>query len=73
MRKRTGCIKIYLLTFLFPVKLTEDDVKEFVASQVSEYKHLAEVEFVKSIPKLPSGKIQRKLLREKHLKDSQKK
>jgi len=57
----------------FGVKLTEDDVKEFVASQVSDYKHLAEVEFVKSIPKLPSGKIQRKLLREKHLKDSQKK
>jgi 4-coumarate--CoA ligase len=53
--------------------LTEEDVKEFVASQVSDYKHLVEVEFLNTIPKLPSGKIQRKLLREKHAKDSQKK
>ena len=53
--------------------LTEDDVKEFVASQVSDYKRLAEVEFVKTIPKLTSGKIQRRLLREKHEKDSQNK
>ena len=50
--------------------MSEQDVKDFVATQVSEYKQLAEVQFVKSIPKLPSGKIQRKLLREKHAKEA---
>lgn len=51
----------------YGVDLTEQDVKDFVSSQVSDYKTLHEVEFVRSIPKLASGKIQRKLLREKHL------
>ena len=38
------------------------DIMEFVASRVSTFKHIREVEFVDSIPKNPSGKILRRVL-----------
>lgn len=41
------------------------EVQKFVADKVSRFKHLrGGVEFVQSIPKSPSGKILRKVLRE---------
>jgi len=42
--------------------VSAEEVKEFVASQVAHYKRLAQVEFVDSIPKSPSGKILRRIL-----------
>jgi acyl-coenzyme A synthetase/AMP-(fatty) acid ligase len=46
-------------------KLSEDDVKKFVAEKVSEHKHLVGgVEFVATIPKNPAGKILRRKLKE---------
>uniref|UniRef100_A0A0D9X5S3 4-coumarate--CoA ligase n=1 Tax=Leersia perrieri TaxID=77586 RepID=A0A0D9X5S3_9ORYZ len=44
-------------------KLTEDDVKQFVAKEVIYYKKIREVFFVNKVPKAPSGKILRKELR----------
>ncbi len=44
--------------------LSADDVKSFVASHVTNYKHVRIVEFVDSIPKSASGKILRRLLRD---------
>jgi len=44
--------------------LSEDDVKAYVAEQLAHYKHLHRVSFVDSIPKSPSGKILRRLLRD---------
>jgi acyl-coenzyme A synthetase/AMP-(fatty) acid ligase len=50
-------------------KLTEDDVKKFVAGKVSEHKHLTGgVQFVSAIPKNPSGKILRRNLKEMYSK-----
>lgn len=50
-------------------KLTEDDVKKFVAEKVSGHKHLAGgVEFISAIPKNPAGKILRKQLKEMYSK-----
>ncbi|PSN32297.1 putative 4-coumarate--CoA ligase 3 [Blattella germanica] len=49
-------------------KLTEEDLKGFVAAKVAEYKQLGGVEFVQSIPKNPSGKILRRKLREMYCK-----
>jgi acyl-CoA synthetase (AMP-forming)/AMP-acid ligase II len=46
------------------VELTEEEVKSFVAERVVEYKKLGYVKFVDSIPKNPSGKILRKILRQ---------
>lgn len=47
------------------IKLTEKDVKDFVASRVSKHKQLAGgVKFVEEVPKLASGKIVRKVLKE---------
>lgn len=44
-------------------KLTEQQVKDFVAETVAPYKHLAAVTFVNTIPKSAAGKILRKDLR----------
>ncbi|XP_069685509.1 uncharacterized protein [Periplaneta americana] len=47
-------------------KISEEEVKKFVAEKVSDYKHLkGGVEFISSIPKSPSGKILRRLLKER--------
>ena len=44
---------------------SEDDIKSFVASEVATYKQLRLVEFIDEIPKSASGKILRRLLRDK--------
>ncbi|HVM07939.1 MAG TPA: 4-coumarate--CoA ligase family protein [Acidimicrobiales bacterium] len=44
---------------------TEDDIKDFVKGKVATYKQLAMVEFVSEIPKSASGKILRRMLRDK--------
>jgi acyl-coenzyme A synthetase/AMP-(fatty) acid ligase len=44
--------------------ISEEDVKNFVAAKVSEYKQLkGGVQFLTSIPKSPSGKILRRELK----------
>jgi acyl-CoA synthetase (AMP-forming)/AMP-acid ligase II len=43
---------------------TADELQEFVAGHVAHYKQVREVEFVDAIPKSPSGKILRRLLRD---------
>ncbi len=43
--------------------MTGDEVKAFVESQVAHYKRLRHVVFADAIPKSPSGKILRRLLR----------
>ncbi len=46
-------------------KTTEEDIKAFVASKVAKHKRLAGgVKFVDEVPKLASGKIVRKLMKE---------
>jgi 4-coumarate--CoA ligase len=46
------------------MEMTEDEVKEHVAAHVASYKHIRIVEFTDSIPKSPSGKILRRMLRD---------
>ena len=47
------------------VEVSEADLKVFVADQVATYKQLRLVEFVDEIPKSASGKILRRLLRDR--------
>ncbi|MEP5088371.1 MAG: AMP-binding protein [Paracoccaceae bacterium] len=44
--------------------LSEDAVKAYVAEHLAHYKHLHSVSFIDDIPKSPSGKILRRLLRD---------
>ncbi|KAI3978333.1 hypothetical protein MKX01_013131 [Papaver californicum] len=44
-------------------ELSEDDVINFVAAQVSPYKKVRKVLFIESIPRSPSGKVLRRLLK----------
>ena len=46
-------------------RLTAEELQEFVAEHVSSYKQIRLVEFVDEIPKSPSGKILRRLLRDR--------
>jgi acyl-CoA synthetase (AMP-forming)/AMP-acid ligase II len=46
------------------VELSEQEVIEFVASQVAPYKKIRQVEFIDQIPKSASGKILRRVLRD---------
>ncbi|KAI6196875.1 hypothetical protein M3Y94_01160000 [Aphelenchoides besseyi] len=45
--------------------LTASELQKFVADRVASYKQLAQVEFVSEIEKSPSGKILRRLLRDR--------
>eukprot|EP01134_Creolimax_fragrantissima_P000872 CFRG0872T1 len=46
-------------------KEAEEDIRLWLNSQLSEHKHLCEVEFINEIPKNPSGKILRRILRDR--------
>ncbi|KAI4341353.1 hypothetical protein MLD38_026085 [Melastoma candidum] len=50
--------------------ITEHQVMDFIAEQVSPYKKIRRVSFVDSIPKTPSGKILRRELRERAVSGS---
>ncbi len=45
--------------------LTAEELQEYVAEHVSSYKRIRQVEFVDEIPKSPSGKILRRMLRDR--------
>ena len=44
--------------------LSESDVIDFISGKVATYKEIREVEFIDSVPKNPSGKILRRVLRD---------
>jgi acyl-coenzyme A synthetase/AMP-(fatty) acid ligase len=43
---------------------TATDIQRFVGEKVTSYKHVRKVTFVDAIPKSPSGKILRRVLRD---------
>ena len=47
-------------------ELDADEVMAYVAERVAPYKKIREVEFVEEVPKSASGKILRRVLRERH-------
>jgi 4-coumarate--CoA ligase len=55
----------------FKDKVSEQDIQKFVAGKVSKHKRLAGgVKFIDEVPKLPSGKIVRKQMKEWAKRDS---
>jgi fatty-acyl-CoA synthase len=48
-------------------KLTSDEVFEFIKGIIAKYKVPKYLEFVKELPKTPSGKIQKNLLRNRNI------
>lgn len=52
-------------------KISPRDIQDWIAGRVSRHKHLkGGVAFIDEVPKLPSGKIVRKLMREWAKRDS---
>ena len=48
--------------------LTEEDIKSFVSEKLSDHKWLrGGVQFMEALPKSPSGKLLRRVLKEKYL------
>ncbi|CAH0625642.1 unnamed protein product [Chrysodeixis includens] len=47
-------------------KCTEKDLSAFVNEKVAAYKHVDDITFVESVPKSPSGKILRRVLKEQY-------
>ena len=47
------------------VEVSEDALVRFVAGKIATFKQVREIEFVNAIPKSPSGKILRRLLKER--------
>jgi acyl-CoA synthetase (AMP-forming)/AMP-acid ligase II len=45
--------------------ITAEQIQQFVASQVAPYKKIRQIEFLEAIPKSPSGKILRRILRDR--------
>ncbi|KAK6922417.1 AMP-dependent synthetase/ligase, partial [Dillenia turbinata] len=52
-------------------KESEEDIINYVASNVASYKRVRVLQFVSTIPKSPSGKIMRRLLRDKMMEKMQ--
>ena len=48
-------------------ELSEDDIKSYVAERVAPHKRVRSVEVVEAIPKSASGKILRRMLKEKEV------
>ena len=44
---------------------TAEDIQAFVAEQVASYKQIRTLTFIDAVPKSPSGKILRRLLRDR--------
>ena len=53
-------------------EVTTDELTGLVSDRLASYKRLAEVVFVPDIPRLPSGKVLRRILKERHGRPSDK-
>lgn len=63
---RTGEVPIAFIVLNDGHKPDADGIKEFVATRVAEFKRLKDVVFLDSLPKNPSGKLLRRILKEKY-------
>jgi 4-coumarate--CoA ligase len=59
-----GEIPIGFVVLKADQQASEDDIKAHVASQLAHFKQLGQVTFIDVVPKSPSGKILRRVLRE---------
>lgn len=63
--KEAGEIPAASIVMAPNAKETEDEIIKYVASNVAHYKKVRLVHFVETIPKSPSGKVMRRLIKEK--------
>ncbi|KAG6573594.1 4-coumarate--CoA ligase-like 1, partial [Cucurbita argyrosperma subsp. sororia] len=63
--KEAGEIPAASIVMTPNAKETEDEIIKYVASNVAHYKKVRLVHFVETIPKSPSGKVMRRLIKEK--------
>jgi len=59
-----GEVPVAVVHLRSDVLVAEDELQQFVASSLATYKHLRRVVIVDAIPRLPSGKVLRRTLRD---------
>ncbi|KAF3431033.1 hypothetical protein FNV43_RR25763 [Rhamnella rubrinervis] len=67
----TGEIPAACVVMAADAKESEEDIVEYVASNVAHYKKVRVVNFVDTIPKSPSGKIMRRLVKDQMIQQTQ--
>ncbi|XP_075106531.1 4-coumarate--CoA ligase-like 1 isoform X2 [Nicotiana tabacum] len=65
--EEAGEIPVAWVVLNSKAKESEEDIINYIASTVAQYKRVRVVQFVDSIPKSPSGKILRRLIKDKML------
>jgi acyl-CoA synthetase (AMP-forming)/AMP-acid ligase II len=55
------------------VTISEEDIKRFCEDHLTSYKKPKSVEFWKELPKSPQGKILKRAIRDRYVRDSSKK
>ncbi|PIN02420.1 Acyl-CoA synthetase [Handroanthus impetiginosus] len=67
--KEAGEIPAACVVINSKAKESEEDIMNYVASNVATYKRVRMLQFVEAIPKSPSGKIMRRIIKENMVRD----
>jgi len=62
--ERAGEVPVAVVHLRPDVPVAEDELQQFVANSLATYKHLRRIVIVDTIPRLPSGKVLRRALRD---------
>jgi acetyl-CoA synthetase len=68
-KERGEVVKAFIKTNRNPSLELEEDIREFVKSNLSKHEYPREIEFTEELPKTPDGKVKRKELKERERKN----
>jgi acetyl-CoA synthetase len=68
-KERGEVVKAFIKTNRNPSVQLEEEIREFVKSNLSKHEYPREIEFIEELPKTPDGKVKRKELKERERKN----